>query len=274
MRRSNFNPRVAHSPSRYNKSVGAFGGVDYSTQKFLISGNRAIDILNYEYRDGVVQKRHGTTDILKINETTYVKQNFDGTSSEEIKVNSVNFNNIWSFVGEDKQRHIIAHIGKLLYEIKNIENEDTIYIEPLTNLFTNNAYRYPICYEYENYKSMAFVGGNKLWFLGGNKYMVIRFRSSEGMTVEPVESSELIQIPTTTISITYANAKASGRSSLDNVNLLTKWRYNELASGVGKEDASIVTTNFDYTLDSPLIVENESDMKDFIMTISERGGNE
>ena len=104
--------------------------------------------------------------------------------------------------------------------------------------------------------------------------MVLRFRNLDNqkvITLEPVEESDLVQIPTTTILITYADALTSRRTSLDKVNLLTKWRKNMLLSGIGKEETSITSTNFDYTLDSPMIFEKESDITDFSMEIQERG---
>lgn len=258
MKKSSFKPYSLGSSNRKTYQINQFLGVDYSTQKFQINNNRAIDILNYIYKDGVVQNRNGITQLINVKRINYIP-----VGSEEVKVNENNINNIWQFLAEDNKRHIVAHIGKLLFEIKYIEDEEAIEVVPL--IVSNK------CYEFENYSSQAFVGANKLWFLGGNKYMVLRFRELVGMTLEPVEESDLVQIPTTTISITYANALVSKRHSLDKVNLLTKWRKNRLLSGIGKEETSVTSTNFDYTLDAPMIFEKESDITDFSMEIQERG---
>lgn len=261
MKKSSFKPYSLGSSNRKTYQINQFLGVDYSTQKFQINNNRAIDILNYIYKDGVVQNRNGITQLLNIKPYRYTP-----VGEEETKINDTNINSMWQFIAEDKEKHIIAHIGKLLYEIKNIDNELEIEIKPIQ---VNGK-----CYEFENYSSQAFVGANKLWFLGGNKYMVLRFRNIDNqkvITLEPVEESDLVQIPTTTILITYADALVSKRTSLDKVNLLTKWRKNMLLSGIGKEETSITSTNFDYTLDSPMIFEKESDITDFSMEIQERG---
>lgn len=261
MKRSNFKPYSLGSSNRKTYQINQFLGVDYSTQKFQINNNRAIDILNYIYKDGVVQNRNGITQIINVKPTQYV-----AVGEEEIKTNETNFNSMWQFLAEDNKRHIIAHIGKLLYEIKNIDNELEIELEPLK---VNGK-----CYEFENYNSQAFVGANKLWFLGGNKYMVLRFvniNNLEYMTLEPVEESDLVQIPTTTISITYANAKVMMRHSLDRVNLLTKWRKNGLLSGIGKDENNTISNYYDYTLDSPMVLEKESDITDISLEIQERG---
>ena len=269
MKKSSFQPYNLSSKSRQTLQINQFLGVDFSTQKFQINNNRAIDILNYIYKDGVIQNRNGITQMAQIKPIAYIKREFDNTIKDNTtRYNDVNVNNIWQFTAEDNKKHIVAHIGKLLCEIKNIDNEEEITIEPIK--FSNNS-----AYEFENYKSQAFVGGNKLWFLGGNKYMVLRFRNldnNEVITLEPVEDSDLVQIPTTTISITYANAKDSGnRATLDNVNLMTKWRKNRLLSGIGKTETATVSSNFDYTLDAPFIMERESDITDFELTIFERG---
>lgn len=260
MIKSNFKPRTVNTANKKTYSINQFLGVDYSSQKFQIDNNRAIDILNYVYRDGVVQNRHGITQILHIEPTKYIKLNFDDTYDEDNeKYNDINFNSIWQFLGEDNKQHIIAHIGKLLYEIKNIDNEEKIEYIPLYVFKKGNI---PVCYEFENYKSEAFVGGNKLWFLGGNKYMVIRFLESKGLYIKPVENSDLVQIPTTTISITYVNSIVANRSSYDTVNLLTSWRKNKLLSGTGKNENAEKTTEFyKYVLDSPLISSSEEQLK-------------
>lgn len=270
IRKYDLNPR-----QKYTKEIKKFLGVDYSTQKFLVGDGRAIDSLNFIYKNGVVQKRNGFTEIYKIKPTKYIPVDFDGLSPLELEENKVNFNGIWSMVFEDGKRHIIAHIGNLLYEVKNIENKN-IEFEPIyysdEEVYLNGEYLHK-AYKYEDYKSSAFPGGNKLWFLGGNKFMVIRFINNYGVLVEPVENNSSTPIPVTTISITYQNAIAGTRASLDNVNLLQMLRKNKLISGVGKnEDDKTKTDYYDYTLDSPLVVKNEfKDMSKFKLIIEERG---
>lgn len=288
MKTSSFSYYDLDAADRKVFSVSSFAGVDYSTQKFNVSDNRAIDLMNYVYKDNSIQKRNGIELLYKVEPYKYIVQPFNELSSNigimpldsnvyPVKTNEVNFNNIWKFTAEDNQVHIIAHIGKLLYEIKNIDNENIEILPIVVNKSQKYAGEdggyYYRCYEFENYKSSAFVGGNKLWFLGGNKYMCLRYLPDGSMQFYPVDNSQLTPIPTTTISITYKNARVSGRLSLDKVNLLTKWRKNKLISGLTKvEDDNNKIPYFDYTLDSPLIWENEAkDMANFSMTIEERG---
>lgn len=266
---------IGFSPkSRYAKQIKRFLGVDYSTQKFLVGDGRAIDLLNYIYKDGVVQKRNGVEELFRIEPFTYLTKPFEEYINAEVHTNSVNFNGIWRMKFEDNKYHTIAHIGKLLYEVKNIDKKPTF--EPIlysSALVTFEGQNYYQCYEYEDYKSSAFNGGDKLWFLGGNKYMVIRYLEGQNAYVAPVEDNEITPIPTTQISITYKNSRAGQRANLDNVNLLNVLRKNKMISGVGKnEDDKTKTDFYDYTLDAPLICKNEArDMANFSIRISERG---
>lgn len=261
--------------TRYTKQIKKFLGVDYSSQKFLVGDGRAIDLLNYIYKNGVIQKRHGFEELFQITPFDYAPKDFDGNDVLEVHTNPINFNGIWRLRFEDGEFHTIAHIGKLLYEVKNMEDGKPSF-EPIvyspTQVYIEGRYYYR-CYEYEDFKSFAFNGGDRLWFLGGNKFMLIRYLENYGLMVVPVEDSEFSPIPVTQISITYKNARAGQRANLDNVNLLNVLRKNRLISGIGKdEDEKTKSDFYDYTLDAPLICKNEArDMANFSIQIKERG---
>lgn len=272
MKKSSFRYNSFSQSSRSNLTIQGFKGVDYSTQKFLVAEERAIDILNYIYKDGIVQKRNGIETIFQVNGTQYIAEDDE---LENIKINETNFNGLWKFKAEDDKEHYIAHIGKLLYEIKNIENHNQIAIEPICNNYKDV---YPVCYEFLNYRSSAFVGSHKLWFLGGNNYMCLRFFKDENnentIQLFPVENSEFASIPTTTIAITYEDSLASGhRASLDKTNMLSMWRKNKLLSGTGKLDTVLTSEYYEYVLDSPLITKNESDFDKIFLSIETKGIN-
>lgn len=278
-----FRPISISAKSRYITGVTTFSGLDLSTQRFKVSQGRAIDMNNFIYKDGVIQKREGIEEIFSVEPTYYIVKSFDNEKITNIpednyRLNTTNFNGIWSFTAEDGKLHIIAHIGKLLYEVTDITN-DNISISPITETITSiyhNGNYYIEAYEFEDYKSDAFVGSKRLYFLGGNKFMCLKYKSDEnGNSIRyfyPIEDDVETYIPTTTTSITYKNSAVGGRSSLDKVNLLTKWRKNELISGTLKsEDDKTKTDFFDYSLDSPLIWKDEKDMKDFSLIIEEGG---
>ena len=272
---SNFNPTSISKVKKYTKTIQRFLGVDYSSQKFLVGDGRAIDLLNYIYKDGVIQKRLGFEELFQIKPFNYVPKDFDGNDVLEVHTNTINFNGIWRLRFEDGLFHTIAHIGKLLYEVVNLEDgkpsfEPILYSPTQVTVEGQNYYQ---CYEYEDFKSFAFNGGDRLWFLGGNKFMLIRYLENDGLLVVPVEDSQFAPIPVTQISITYKNARAGQRANLDNVNLLNVLRKNRLISGIGKdEDEKTKSDFYDYTLDAPLICKNEArDMANFSIQIKERG---
>jgi len=276
--------------TRYVTGVTSFSGMDVSNQRFQVSQSRAIDLNNFIYKEGIIQKREGIEEILHIEPTYYRAISIDEGEPEDastyvltsdLRINDTNINGIWSVTGEDNKLHIIAHIGKLLYEIFDIDKE-TISIKPITtssNTTTYNGHVYVYAYEFENYKSSAFVGSKRLYFLGGNKFMCIKFEKDNlGNTIRklyPVEDDEDTYIPTTTTSISYKHSAVSNQASLDDVNLLTQWRKNELISGTLKdEDEKTQTAYYDYTLDAPLICKSGDDMyelSDFEIILKEEG---
>lgn len=276
MKKSSFKFYDLDQATRKTLSVTKFGGVDLSTQRFLVADNHAIDEKNFIYKNGIIQKRNGWEDLFKVKAVSYLAKKFDGVDTNEVMTNGVNFNGLWKFKAEDGEIHAIAHIGKLLFEINDISSSKIDFSPILyseASELGNDGLYYKRIYEFEDYKSSAFVGGNKLWFLGGNKFMCLRYLSDGSRMFFPAADGDLTPIPVTTQSITYANSKSSGRASLDNVNLMSKWRKNKLITGTGKSDTEANATEyFDFTLDSPIVCKDEiKDMADFSMTIEERG---
>ena len=259
--------------SRKTYTITFNKGLDKASLPFEANPARALDELNYVYRDGKVQKRHGVNELLNIKPTNYAKVPFDGSATREYKTNTTEWNGLWFFEAEDGKKHFIAHIGKLLYELK--EESGYWQATPITansTTYTLNGEIYVSCYEFESYKSVAVIGNKALYFFGGNKLMKLRYKTNSARYFAPVEDGEDTYVPTTTISITYENAIASGRQSLDQVNLLSRFRKNLLLSGVGKStDTSVLTEHFEYPLDSPIVCKDMArDMAAFSMTLKER----
>lgn len=248
-------------------------GLDKASLPFEGDPSRALEELNYVYRDGKVQKRYGTLELLNVKPTHYSKVEFDGTATGGQSVNTTEWNGIFRFKGEDGLYHLIAHIGKLLYEVS--ETDGGWEAKPITANTTTYSYggeTYVSCYEFESYKSTAFVGANSLYFLGGNQFMRLRYKAGSIRTFLPVEDGPDTYVPTTTISITYEGAVASGRQSYDQANLLSRFRKNLLLGGTGKsDDSTLVPKDFEFTLDSPIVCKDvATDMAAFSMTIRER----
>ena len=261
-RRSTFRHYNLNQAKRQSLNITAFGGVDFSNQKLQVSSNRAIDLINFIYKDGVIQKRQGYTQKAVVPTISYIAYPYIGEPTTTILTNENNkrFNGVWHFLADDGLYHTIAHIGKLLFEIKNL-NGKVVQFELLSTTGQSagsDAQMHITTYEHLDQKSMAFVGNNKLWFLGGNKYMIIGFRKGDSQLIyEPVEESDLTFVPTTTTSITYKNAIVKGRFAFDYANNLTMWRKNTCLSGVGKDEEDPRRTKyFEYTLDAPIKTPN------------------
>lgn len=275
-KQSNFRHYSLSQATRRTLKVSSFGGIDLSSQRFLAADARAIDAKNFVYRDGVVQKRHGWEDVARAKPIRYLRKEFDGTDGSEVFENGVSFNGIWRFDGEDGESHVIAHIGKLLFEGKGLLGDDPSF-EPIrlspADEEGEDGKLYPRLYEFEDYKSSAFVGGRKLWFLGGNKFMCLRFLADGSLLLLPVANGDSAATPTTTISITRSDAAAGQRMPLDSVSLLTMWRKNKLITGVARDPDSAQASEYaDFTLDAPLVCKDEKkDMAGFSMSIEERG---
>ena len=268
--KNNYKHYDLNQAKRQTLNITTFGGVDFSSQKLQASSSRAIDLINFVYKDGVIQKREGYTERAQVPTIKYIP--YPVTSTAISQNESKAFNGIWRFLAEDGQYHIVAHCGKILCEIKDFDKQ-IVNFEVLSStglaLGSDNKY-YPTTYEHKDQKSMAFVGNNRLWFLGGEKYMVIGFRADGQLIYEPVEESQYTFIPTTTTTITYKNSKLSGRAAFDYANNMTMWRQNTCLSGTGKDEEDPRRTKyFEYTLDAPIKTKNtQSD----VAALSLQGG--
>lgn len=251
-------------------------GLDKASRPFEGDPSRALDALNYVYDDGRVRKRSGHNHLLNIAPIRYYAVGFDGSVNPTLSTNGTRINGLWNFKAEDGKRHFIAHVGKLLCEIK--QDGERWLAEPIeadTQVASYADGNYPKCYEFEDYRSVAVIGGYSLYFFGGNKYMRLRYNPANSVTYrtfEPVEDGAGTYIPTTTISIPYERARADVRQSLDEVNLLNRKRRNELISGVGYPDgAEGLPKYYEYVLDSPIVCADRiKDMAEFRITMRER----
>lgn len=242
-----YQPYSFDQSDRKTLTITNFGGVDLSSQKFNVSSARAIQSLNFVYRDGMIQKRFGYEQIY------------------QLKGDSTNFNGIWSFIGEDKKTHVIAHVGSKLYEVTNINSENIEF-----KVFKEE------CNELLDKKSFAFTSGNKLWILGGIHYLCVRFSEDENKNLMKVEEMKECYVPTTTSSIIESyvslNSVEGTRRTDQPVNLLTKWRKNACITGLGREPSQTYAPRcFIYELDAPIIFEDVSDMKKFTITVEKIG---
>jgi hypothetical protein len=248
-------------------SITDFRGVNYDTVENKVNPQNAVDISNYIRRDGVNQKRYGVEEIIACYPVKYhILKNGNYIS----KTNPVKVNGVWTFIAEDGKEHTVAHIGNILFEILNLdENAEVgqVQLFPLTQKIIEEEIVY-LTLELENEKSNAFVGANRLYILGGNDFFLLRFLSDNQFILESLRESKEVFIPTTTIGITYKDSIVSGRSPLDDTNMLTQWRKNKLVSGVGVSEEEIRTTRFyEYELDTSVKPMSDNDLNELTIVI-------
>lgn len=249
---------------RYTFSVSTFYGVDYSKPALQVDDSRAIDILNFLWKDGVNQKRDPWEQMAQVPLFSYYYLDADDKYEQATNTNEIF--NIWSFKAEDGARHIIAHVGKCLYEVLNIGSNQSfknVTFQPLYQIVSSNNETIKATVELKPKKVMAFISGNRLWVLGGTKFYCIRFTSAtltdtwakylynDNAYIAPVE--DFAFVPATTIAIVETDSEVTtGDVTLDAVNLLTPKRINRLLTGtVG--DTVVRTTRFhEFTLDSDI----------------------
>lgn len=267
-RKTTFRSNSIVNHTRKTLLIESFVGSDLTSPQTQVSERRAIYSKNYMYRDGKVQKRFSYEQLRKPKSETFYELGFDGTLGGSFE-NPVRMNGMWAFIAEDGETHVIAHIGYCLYEIKGITTENPTFAA-IGGYSASDGRRYQ--HKFLNQRSYASVGQRKLWFLGGNRYVVVRFEEGASKaSVEAVANSSLAFVPTTTIGITYKDAVTGTRTGLDYPNLMAKFRKNMLLSGVGKGTAA-TTTWYEYTLDAPILYEDEGkDMAEMKETAKKRG---
>lgn len=263
--------------TRYKRAVATFGGVDYATQRFNVSQNHALDQNNFIYRDGVVQKRLGYEQVAKF-DSFKIRAKNENYKEYEIQPSvrglwKLKFKN--SATGAYKD-FIFGFVGCCLGLISRKDGQWTF--KPFDG-YSNGAYN---TIKFDDLKQpCGFFGDNRFWFLGGNVYAVVSWAfpndgSVDEFLLEEVADSDFAYVPTTTSGITYRDAKAGTRLTLEPTNLLNRFRKNELLTGVGKAESGVSANNaaqgYEYVLDAPIKWKDEQiDMDRMTLTIKTTG---
>lgn len=233
-------PTTAEVQSRYTVSIDSFFGCDYTSSKLKAAQYRSIASENYIRRKNVLQKRRGYKQVASYGENIVI-------------------HNLWSFKDEKGTTHYIANMSGSLYEI-NIETFERTLIENGTGAVLDR-------------KVSAFPTNNRLYILGGIKYLVLYLDSeTNNLKLEYVVGSDFAYIPTTTIGITPTNSTVSGyRQDLDSANILTYWRKNRFISGLHTDKDSketIINTIQEFQLDSSISFKNQNDLEKMTLDIT------
>lgn len=258
MSRELFDPLSLNVRHKYHSGTYYFKGVDLTSSPFDVSTSRGIKSLNFIHRDNFTQVRKGYEQKVRFKKDQY----FNAITKRTETNTSVKVHDLWELVDREGNRHLIAHVGCLLYEIKDIDGDTPSY-----QMIKSGNAAYPVVD-----KSIdAFVDDHMMFILGGIKYLRLSFNGNAYHIIPVDELIEPeIKIPTTTISITEDNSAISSRSGLDGVNLLTKWRYNRLHTGLKTTSEK----NFSYTLDAPIICspeQEDKDMSEFFVKVKMKG---
>lgn len=222
--------------TRYNSNI-AFRGIDESTPKFQASTSRAIDMLNYTWRDNCVQKRFGTKPSFEDIGTTYY---FEKTSNLLEQKSSTPIYDMW-WLNET----LIIHKGVLLFKWEIGEDkpslitiDDTTRSKTIDNV--THTYEHTICVPDKHFG--AITHKNTLWLFTGNGY----YKYTNGK-LSLVQDSKDTYVPTTTIGITSNGSGLGARTTLESANMLTRKKKNKLV-GVPKDNSYPLS----YTLDSKI----------------------
>ena len=266
---------------RYEFSVASFRGVDLSKPALQVADSRAISISNFIFRDGVVQKRFPWRQMAQVPSFSYYPE------GEESQIqNGTEFHGAWKFVAEDGAEHVIAHVGSVLFEVVGIGGDyRSVTLEPIYREVTVNYSVAAVCPRIVDAKVSAFVSGNRLWILGGDKFYCLRFPASELTDdwakyrmsrgyMAPVE--EIAYVPVTTIAICEKDSPVTtGNVNLDDVNLLTAKRTNKLLTGTIPEDAEIVrhTRFHEFQLDADVAFGPNGSTEDITVVLNHREAN-
>ena len=260
------------SASKHTLKVMNFIGLDLLNNLTNVSNQRGIHSLNYVWRNGMAQKRFGYDKIGYAPKVIYYPRDIDtGEVSDTAVENGNAINGIWEFVADDGEKHAIAHVGKLLFELKDGKGG----YKEFSPIFTYSGAKSNCAYELEDFRSFAVPGQRRLWILGGNAFLMLHYERNGNHydpVIEKVSNSDYAFVPTTSIAITCNQSKNSGRADLDYPNLLSPFRQNLLLTGTGKEDIGQTNQPFyEYELDAPINPANEREMYDMEIEISYSG---
>ena len=199
------------SKSEMTLQIDGMRGVDLTNSPLFVDKSRASEMANFIMENGVIQKRNGWREILQFTGSINGFWQFDTTEGGEIKTHIV------IMVGEETQ---------VFYEITNFGSDNATYTEipkigiDDSKLINNVAY--------------GVIGGEKLYILCGD-FLTIGYYNGV-LEVHRVEDDEDTFIPTTTISIPAIGNDVIQRTPYDDINMLTRWRYNSLVGNTPQEE--------------------------------------
>ena len=239
--------------NRKTLQLSDFRGVDFSSSKLQVQANRASSMANFINESGVNKKRNGWNELFKIS--------YNGVLQR--------INGIFWYVYRD-HKEMLVHAGARFYRIK--QNNGEYSAEDIT---LSSTYAPSICDTtlLKDQRSQAFFNKGKAYIIGCGDYLVYgSWNGGESYELRRVVNNEDTYIPTTTISIDDDSVLDDTRASLDDVNLLTTRRINQLlGSSSANKTWTLDTGSIDEGTDVSIVVETMEDDEEKRLNISNSG---
>ena len=227
--------RVQQSNIRDIKSVALkdFRGVDMASAPSDVAYFRATKMSNFIYEDGLNRKRKGIEQLFQI------KPNI-GEQAPRI-------NGIFDFTIEGTRLKIV-YAGKRFYVVQ----DDGQYFDITTtkfgfdkegNVILKGSVDEEFCvdvqkggtHNLQDTRCQAFVSNDKIYFVGMGDYLALGDFGNECFELRKVYENEYTTIPTTTMFIDQIGKDNESGKILDDVNIMTRWRYNRLVGSAFAE---------------------------------------
>ena len=250
---TNFNFKY-NAPSSEIKMLSNFKGVDYTKAELDIAENRAYQMENFIFKDGINQKRNGYKEIFQLPEAKPI-------------------NGYWEFVDSSKRIHRIVHSGTKFYRI-------TLGKEDLNKDYYSNSYEelglfYRPYYfdetEWMSYlagikdrKSFGVIRGDRLYIFCGIMLVYGSWDNNKTWELRAVRDNIDTYIPVTTTNITHLLYTGnSSRASLEEVNMMHTYRINQL---YGDKSEIAIESIENYSEANPGIAFSDSYVKGYLIT--------
>lgn len=202
--------------SELTLQIDGMRGVDLTNSPLFVDKTRASDMANFIMENGVIQKRNGWKEVMQYDAEINGVWQLDATVIE----------------GNNKvvKKHVIMMVGTNFYNVEGFDTEtpscDKDNPIPLINFSIESKIKNEVAY--------GVVGGEKLYILCGD-FITIGYYNNT-LEVHRVEDDIDTFIPTTTISIPAIGNNAIQRTPYDDINMLTRWRYNSLVGNTPQEE--------------------------------------
>lgn len=261
--------RVQQSNIRDIKSVALkdFRGVDMASTASDVAYFRATKMSNFIYEDGLNRKRKGIEQLFQIKPNISeaaprINGIFDFTI-EGTRLKIVYAGNRFYIVQDDGQYYDITATKFGYDEEGNVILKDSVDEKFCVDVQIGDAIKG--MHYLQDTRCQAFVSNDKIYFVGMGDYLVLGDFGNECFELRKVYENEYTTIPTTTMFIDQIGKDNESGKILDDVNIMTRWRYNRLVGSAFVENETEKNWRIDGQVDgaSPIWIE-VSNTKDTI----------